>query len=97
MENLLSSCGLHCNECPFYGKPCAGCHQVSGKTFWAEEHIPGGICPLYGCAHNTKKLEHCGGCAELPCKIYYEMKDPNSSQEDHLAMITLRTERLKSL
>ena len=96
-ENIISSCGLHCNDCQFFSKSCTGCYQVSGKTFWAAEHLTGGICPLYGCAHDTKKLTHCGECAELPCKTFYEMKDPSTSQEEHLSMIKVRTERLKSL
>jgi hypothetical protein len=87
---ILSACGLKCNECEFYEKTCSGCHNVKGSTFWAKEMVPGKICPLYDCSVNKKELQNCGGCSELPCKIFQEMKDPNSTDEEHQKSIKAR-------
>ena len=91
----VSSCGLICNECPFYNKECAGCIKVKGQTFWAKEALPNKTCPLYDCAVNIKHFKNCGACAELPCKMFVEQKDPNSSDEEHKAGILKRVAVLK--
>ncbi len=93
---IISSCGLICDECPFYNKTCAGCMEVKGQTFWAKEAIPNKTCPLYDCAVNVKRFKDCGGCPELPCRMFVEQKDPNSSEEEHKAGIVKRVAILKS-
>jgi hypothetical protein len=92
---LLSACGLICSECEFYGKQCEGCHAIKGQTFWAKEMMPDKTCPLFNCSVNLKGLKDCGGCAELPCKTFREMKDPNSTEEEHQKALIERVERLK--
>lgn len=94
---ILSSCGLICDECEFYGKSCNGCHAVKGQTFWAKEMMPQKTCPLYDCAVNQRNLPHCGHCSELPCEMFRNMKDPNSTEEEHCQSIIDRTARLKML
>lgn len=91
---ILSACGILCNECNFFGKECQGCIQQLGKPFWTVEYkIP--ACPLYDCSVNERKYKNCGDCAELPCKTYREMKDPNSTEEEHQQSIIDRVKRLK--
>ena len=93
---ILSACGLICDECEFFNNTCTGCHGVKGSTFWAMEMVPAKVCPLYNCSVNKKGLKDCGGCKELPCKMFREMKDPNSSDEEHFAMLDVRSARLRS-
>jgi len=93
---LLSNCGLRCDECEFFGKTCDGCKAVKGQTFWAKEMMPDKTCPLYQCAVNTRSYKDCGDCAELPCKMFREMKDPNSTEEEHQQMLLKRVALLKS-
>jgi hypothetical protein len=91
----LSSCGLVCNECEFFNKTCAGCHAVKGSTFWAKDMMPSKVCPLYDCAVNKNGYSNCGDCAELPCAMFVNMKDPNSTDEEHQMMLGVRAERLR--
>lgn len=91
---LLSACGLICDECEYFNKTCTGCIDVKGSTFWAKEMMPGKVCPMYDCSVNTKKLNNCGGCSELPCKLFYDMKDPKSTEEEHQKSIGIRVTRL---
>jgi hypothetical protein len=92
---LLSACGLVCDECEFFGKECNGCHAVAGQSFWALEMMPNKTCPLYHCAVNEKGFNNCGACTELPCKTFREMKDPNSTEEEHQQSLILRVDRLR--
>lgn len=87
---LLSACGLICDECEYFNKTCTGCIDVKGSTFWAKEMVPGKVCPMYDCAVNKKELKNCGGCSELPCKLFYDMKDPKSTDEEHQKSIGVR-------
>lgn len=91
---LLSTCGLICSDCEFYGKTCDGCKAVTGQTFWAKEMMPDKTCPLYNCAVNLKSYIHCGECAELPCEMFRKMKDPDSSDEEHQQSLIDRKARL---
>jgi len=91
----ISACGLICNDCQFHNNQCAGCYEVKGKTFWAKEVIPGGICPLFDCSINNKNYKSCGDCNELPCQRFMDLKDPNISEDEHMEMIKKRIEVLK--
>jgi hypothetical protein len=94
---ILSACGLICSECEFFGKTCNGCHAVKGQTFWALEHMPSKVCPLYDCSLNKRGYKDCGDCAEVPCKTFREMKDPNSTEEEHQRSLLERVGRLRSV
>lgn len=91
----ISLCGLDCGECEFFEKTCAGCYAVGGSTFWAQEMMPGKVCPLFKCAFTDHEYESCGDCNELPCALFLQMKDPSTSDEEHLKMIQVRVERLR--
>jgi hypothetical protein len=93
---VISACGVICDGCPFFNKECSGCNEVKGKPFWTKD-LPGGICQLYNCPINIKKFNNCGECSELPCKTFYEYKDPNMSEEEHKESITRRVNTLKGL
>jgi len=92
---LISACGLICNDCPFFNNPCLGCFQVKGQTFWAKDHTPEGICPLFKCSVNERKFQNCGECPELPCQKFIDLKDPNISNEEHMLSITKRVNILR--
>ena len=92
----ISACGLICDDCEFFNVTCTGCHMVQGQTFWAKEMMPDKTCPLYNCSVNTKNFKDCGGCTELPCKLFVEMKDPNSTDEQHKEGLVRRVKILKN-
>jgi hypothetical protein len=92
---LLSACGLICDECQFFNKSCTGCINVKGSTFWAKEMMPTKVCSLYDCSVNKKGYKNCGGCSELPCKMFRDMKDPNSTEEQHQQSLITRVAALK--
>jgi hypothetical protein len=93
---ILSACGLVCDECEFFNNTCTGCIIIKGSTFWAKEMMPAKVCPLYDCAVNKNKFRNCGGCSELPCKMFTEMKDPNSTEEEHQKSLVTRVALLRS-
>jgi hypothetical protein len=93
---LLSACGLLCNDCELLNKTCTGCHNVKGSTFWAKEMMPSKVCPMYDCSVNKKGFKDCGPCNELPCKLFLDMRDPNSTEEEHQKSIGERVERLRA-
>ena len=78
---LAAVCGTYCPSCRFYGVKCGGCGAVKGKPFWVKEYNRN-VCSMYGCCVNNKKLEHCGECAELPCRIFEESSDPSHTPEE---------------
>ncbi|MFZ4401455.1 MAG: DUF3795 domain-containing protein [Bacteroidales bacterium] len=93
---LVSPCGIICDECPYYQKECKGCRNLDGQVFWSADVTEKGICPLYDCSVNSKELGSCGKCNELPCTLYYTMKDPDSTEEQHQESIIKRVDVLKS-
>lgn len=92
----ISVCGLVCSECEFLGIACQGCKKVKGQTFWAMDHIPEKICPLYNCSVNLKRFNDCGQCDLLPCKMFVQLKDPSITDEDHTQGINKRVEVLRN-
>jgi hypothetical protein len=93
---ILSVCGLKCDECEYFNKSCTGCINVKGSTFWAKEMMPNKVCPLYDCSVNRKNFRNCGECNELPCKLFLEMKDPKSTEEEHQKSIEVRVSLLRA-
>lgn len=93
---IISACGLVCSDCEFFNSTCSGCIEVKGSTFWAKEMMPGKICPLFDCSVNKKGFRDCGPCGELPCKMFLDMKDPKTTEEEHQKMIGIRVSRLKA-
>jgi hypothetical protein len=70
---------------------------VKGQTYWALEHMPAKVCPLYDCSVNNKNYRDCGDCSEVPCQVFREMKDPNSTDEEHRQGLIDRVARLKNV
>ena len=104
MDRDISVCGIDCAvasiECNKMDKelqknPCKGCNAAEGKIYWTK-YLNLDTCPIYSCA-KEKQLAHCGECAQLPCNIYFEMKDPAFSDEQHQQSIKDRINVLKSL
>jgi hypothetical protein len=78
---LAAPCGLYCGECENLGDKCQGCMQVKGKPFWTALYKVD-VYPLYDCSINKKHLEHCGLCADFPCKLFLSLRDPSQSDEE---------------
>jgi len=102
MNAQLAVCGADCAPCPFFqkefnGQTCAGCRQTKGNPFWAAEDFNGGACPIFDCASTKHSFNSCGECAELPCALFFELKDPSMSDEQHRESITRRVNVLKGL
>ena len=91
---MLTVCGADCETCHEYQKTCDGCQKLQGKVVWTEM-IGTDTCPIYKCAVTDKKLAHCGQCKELPCHMFFDLKDPAMTDEEHLAGTKLRVARLK--
>jgi hypothetical protein len=76
----ISCCGTLCKKCTEYHKGCAGCRETEGKPGWVFEM---GLkqCNFFTCCIEEKKLEHCGKCSEVPCKMFYDCIDPSLTKE----------------
>lgn len=91
-KNALSCCGTECSDCEAYKSICKGCNESLGKVF----HAPKGqVCPIYECSINQKKLNNCSSCADMPCSIWRNTKDPAFSDEEFEQNISERVDRLK--
>lgn len=91
---IISTCGLDCEECDAYGQDCRGCRDARGVVPW----LPATgmkICPMYACPVHKKKLDDCGACPELPCQMYRDFRDPDIPPEEHEEGIALRVDRLR--
>lgn len=90
---MMTRCGAICDECPSFNTECAGCGPICGRVFWAK-YIDKEICPVYQCC-DDKKIKNCGECSELPCKMWFELKDPEMTDAQHKVSIDKRVERLR--
>ncbi len=97
MVKIISICGADCAECKFYLNLCNGCVKDKGQPFWCADIFEDKTCPIFKCAIHEKKHNHCGECDKIPCNIYFELKDPESSEEEHKKSIHKRVEALKSI
>jgi hypothetical protein len=97
MNTKLSVCGCDCAGCDYLKKSqCAGCSAIEGKVWWVG-YVGAEVCPIYECVVKRKKLEHCGKCSEIPCRLWQELKDPSYTDAEHEAGIRERVEKLKKL
>lgn len=90
--HTLSVCGTDCSACHCYGDLCPGCNACSGKVFHAPE---GTTCAIYDCTVNQKGFRDCGACAEAPCTIWRQTRDPRYSDEEFEENIRMRMTALK--
>lgn len=95
MISVISSCGIVCSECRDFPDVCSGCPTALGKPYWVKE-VGITICPLYACCADDRNLDDCGLCADFPCPLYFELKDPSLSDEEHRQGIRDRAEILRS-
>lgn len=95
MDNSLTICGVDCGTCPIYQKECPGCDTLKGQVFWAKQHFDG-FCPLYECAVTKNNFRNCNDCSELPCSLYYNVKDPSISDEENIKIVNIRVNNLKN-
>lgn len=95
MKQKLSVCGCDCSACEhFKNSKCSGCSKIEGKVWWTS-YISVDICPIYNCVINENKLENCGLCSEIPCKLWRDLKDPSYTDEQHETSINERVENLR--
>jgi hypothetical protein len=90
--NLAPVCGLYCGNCEYLEVQCRGCGYEQGKPFWTKGIE---VCQLYDCCVNTKHLEHCGMCNDLPCGMFLSLRDPSLSDEEFEKSLVERRESLK--
>ena len=93
---MMSPCGVDCSGCQFLNDTCSGCREVEGKVYWAV-YVNADICPIYDCSINKKQYSHCGECSELPCHIYYDTQDPETTKEEHEEGVRQRVRILNDL
>lgn len=96
MKEPISVCGAKCTECKYYKNLCQGCAADKGQPFWCADFFEDKTCPLFKCAVNEKKYQNCGECDDLPCRIFFELKDPEINDEDHKKSINNRVNALKT-
>ena len=89
----LSPCGIPCENCTLKG--CEGCHNIQGKPFYLKD-FGVDVCPLYDCPVNKKGYITCAECADLPCRLFYDWKDPGMTDEQHIQSINDRVNALKA-
>lgn len=92
---MVCVCGASCDGCKHRGNECTGgCEAMQGRVFWTK-YINVDVCPVYQCvADNSYK--NCGDCAKLPCEIWFSLKDPELSDEEHQKSIDDRVAKLKT-
>lgn len=91
-KELISVCGTDCSACYCFGKMCNGCNSCAGKVFHAPE---GKACPIYDCVRNSKCMQNCGECGDVPCKIWFNTRDPKFSDEEFNENVAMRVQALK--
>ena len=108
-KNSISVCGINCavysacNKCSsvcksmhkVFDKPCLGCNEIHEIIFLGG-NLSLNVCPIYNCVHK-KNYKHCGECDELPCELYFELKDIFISDVQHKLDIEHRIKVLKSI
>ena len=79
MRENISVCGMDCSVCYCFVKMCNGCNSCEGKVFHAPE---GKACPIYDCVRNSKCMQNCGECGDVPVRyglipetLYFQMKN----------------------
>lgn len=96
MSRSLEACGVDCSTCVHFERSeCPGCSVVEGRVWWAS-YVSATVCPICRCARNEKGFQDCGPCADLPCGLWWELKDPSYTDEQHEAGVRARVENLRN-
>ena len=91
----VSACGILCESCPQHVDCSGGCQECGGKPFFLKD-FGVEVCPIYDCAVVVKGYTTCGECADLPCQIFFDWKDPSMSDEAHQQSVDARAEALRN-
>jgi len=87
---------MKCETSCDYRESCGGsCHASGGKPFYLKD-FGVDVCPIYDCAVNKNGFKTCAPCAELPCKLIYDWKDPSMSAEEHKQAVDSNAEVLRN-
>jgi len=90
---MLSVCGVNCSsDCNAFGTECEGCNQLQGRVAWAP-FLGRERCPIFDCVMN-KGLQSCGDCGSAPCKVWYDTRNPDASDEEFTADLNSRLANL---
>jgi len=82
-KDMMGRCGCYCGSCDWAEKTnCPGCQKAKGDMFW-------GKCTVAKCS-TDKGLDHCGGCAELPCPTLQEAFDNPDHGDDGERLANLK-------
>jgi hypothetical protein len=92
--SMLSICGLECDKCRAFNTVCKGCQPENGKPFWTKDEGKR-FCEMFSCCVYKKKLNHCGECAEVPCRYFRQFKDPLLTKEEAEKALEARVQRLR--
>ena len=92
---LSAPCGSKCENCEYREKCNGSCYACEGKPFYIKD-FGFDVCALYSCAISNKGYKSCADCPELPCKMFYDWKDPNMTDEAHIQAVNERVKTLKS-
>ncbi|MBP2653708.1 MAG: hypothetical protein H6Q73_1277 [Firmicutes bacterium] len=90
---MVSVCGVCCEECPHFSIECPGCSAILGKVYWAQ-YIGADCCPIFKCV-SEKGFTTCGDCNKMPCEVWFSLKDPDWSDDEHQKSIADRAAKLR--
>ena len=75
---LAAPCGLYCGEClGFQRRTCKGCRSGKGECLKYR-----GICKIFECCLNEKKLDFCYQCNQFPCKKFKDFFETKEWYEE---------------
>ena len=90
----LSKCGVCCStDCKAYKTECDGCNEIKGKVAWSKFYGKT-LCPIYECVIQKGVLS-CDECGKAPCKIWFQTRNPDVSNEEFQADIDSRLNNFK--
>ena len=91
----ISKCGVICEvDCHAFALECAGCNQLQGQVSWAAFYGKD-TCPIFACALSNG-YDNCGQCPDVPCKIWFQTRNPAATDEEFEADIRKRLKNLHS-
>jgi hypothetical protein len=89
---VLNVCGAECAGCVLL-KDCKGtCTEIQGKVFWTK-YMGMEVCPIFKCV-SDHKYKNCGDCTKIPCELWFSLKDPSSTDEQHRQSVSDRVKKL---
>jgi hypothetical protein len=90
---MICVCGACCDGCPKHKSGCAGCEVIGGKVYWAN-YIGFDVCHVFKCARD-RLFKNCGDCSEIPCRLWFSLRDPAMTEEEHEKSVKERVAAFK--